>query len=66
MSPGRTRSPASSAICRTLYFDEPTAGCRMRWGATEFELSRDEPGWLTLEFLAWWVRDLSGPTVRSN
>src|SRR5262245_48092604 len=29
------------------------------WAYTEFELSRDEPGWLTLEFLAWWVRDLS-------
>jgi hypothetical protein len=26
---------------------------------TEFTLSRDEAGWLTLEFLAWWVRDLS-------
>jgi hypothetical protein len=29
------------------------------WANTEFELSRDESGWLTLEFLAWWVRDLS-------
>lgn len=29
------------------------------WATTEFELSRDEAGWLTLEFLAWWVRDLS-------
>lgn len=29
------------------------------WAHTEFELSRDERGWLTLEFLAWWVRDLS-------
>src|SRR5262245_9942270 len=29
------------------------------WAHTEFELSRDEAGWLTLEFLAWWVRDLS-------
>ena|ERR1700677_269390 len=29
------------------------------WSHTEFELSRDESGWLTLEFLAWWVRDLS-------
>jgi hypothetical protein len=29
------------------------------WANTEFELSRDEAGWLTLEFLAWWVRDLS-------
>lgn len=29
------------------------------WAHTEFELSRDEVGWLTLEFLAWWVRDLS-------
>jgi hypothetical protein len=26
---------------------------------TEITLSRDEAGWLTLEFLAWWVRDLS-------
>jgi len=29
------------------------------WANTEFELSRDKEGWLTLEFLAWWVRDLS-------
>jgi hypothetical protein len=29
------------------------------WAHTEFELARDEAGWLTLEFLAWWVRDLS-------
>ncbi|MBS0266884.1 MAG: hypothetical protein JSS02_33465 [Planctomycetes bacterium] len=29
------------------------------WAHTEFELSPDEAGWLTLEFLAWWVRDLS-------
>jgi hypothetical protein len=29
------------------------------WAHTEFVLSRDEAGWLTLEFLAWWVRDLS-------
>jgi hypothetical protein len=29
------------------------------WANTEFELSRDEAGWMTLEFLAWWVRDLS-------
>jgi hypothetical protein len=29
------------------------------WANTEFELSRDDAGWLTLEFLAWWVRDLS-------
>ena len=29
------------------------------WANTELELSRDEAGWLTLEFLAWWVRDLS-------
>jgi hypothetical protein len=29
------------------------------WANTEFELSRDEAGWRTLEFLAWWVRDLS-------
>ena len=26
---------------------------------TELTLDRDESGWLTLEFLAWWVRDLS-------
>jgi hypothetical protein len=29
------------------------------WANTEFTLSRDEAGWLTLELLAWWVRDLS-------
>ena len=29
------------------------------WANTEFCLSTDEAGWLTLEFLAWWVRDLS-------
>lgn len=29
------------------------------WAHTEFELSRNKAGWLTLEFLAWWVRDLS-------
>jgi hypothetical protein len=29
------------------------------WAHTEFELSKDDAGWLTLEFLAWWVRDLS-------
>jgi hypothetical protein len=29
------------------------------WANTEFELTHDEAGWLTLEFLAWWVRDLS-------
>lgn len=29
------------------------------WAHTEFTLSRDASGWLTLEFLAWWVRDLS-------
>jgi hypothetical protein len=29
------------------------------WANTEFQLSHDEAGWLTLEFLAWWVRDLS-------
>src|SRR5207237_5601265 len=29
------------------------------WANTEFVLSRDENGWLVLEFLAWWVRDLS-------
>lgn len=29
------------------------------WANTEFELTKDKAGWLTLEFLAWWVRDLS-------
>src|SRR5262249_20298768 len=29
------------------------------WANTEFELSRDEAGGLTLEFLAWWGRGLS-------
>lgn len=29
------------------------------WANTEFELAPDKSGWLTLEFLAWWVRDLS-------
>jgi hypothetical protein len=29
------------------------------WANTEFTLSRDDSGWLTLEFIAWWVRDLS-------
>jgi hypothetical protein len=29
------------------------------WANTEFQVSRDEAGWLTLEFLAWWVRDHS-------
>jgi hypothetical protein len=29
------------------------------WANTEVVLSRDEAGWLTLEFLAWWVRDQS-------
>jgi hypothetical protein len=29
------------------------------WANTEIVLSRDEYGWLALEFLAWWVRDLS-------
>ena len=29
------------------------------WANAEFELTPDEAGWLTLEFLAWWVRDLS-------
>jgi hypothetical protein len=29
------------------------------WANTEFGVSRDEAGWLTLEFLAWWVRDSS-------
>ncbi|HXE54985.1 MAG TPA: hypothetical protein VN541_18330 [Tepidisphaeraceae bacterium] len=29
------------------------------WANTEIVLTRDEAGWLTLEFLAWWVRDQS-------
>ena len=29
------------------------------WANTEFELAKDAGGWLTLEFLAWWVRDCS-------
>ncbi len=29
------------------------------WANTEFSLTRDEAGWTTLEFLAWWARDLS-------
>jgi hypothetical protein len=29
------------------------------WANIEFELTRDEAGWLTLEFLAWFVRDHS-------
>ena len=29
------------------------------WSNTEFELSKDTGGWRTLEFIAWWVRDLS-------
>jgi hypothetical protein len=29
------------------------------WLHTEFELSPNKAGWLTLEFLAWWVRELS-------
>jgi hypothetical protein len=29
------------------------------WANTEFELAKDEGAWLTLEFLAWWVRDCS-------
>jgi len=29
------------------------------WANTEITLTRDETGWLTLEFLAWWVRDQS-------
>ena len=27
--------------------------------STELTLTRDKSGWLSLEFLAWWVRDLS-------
>lgn len=30
-----------------------------KWVNTDFELTKDEAGWRTLEFLAWWVRDLS-------
>jgi hypothetical protein len=29
------------------------------WAHTEFTLTRNEAGWISLEFLAWWVRDLS-------
>lgn len=29
------------------------------WANTELVLARTGAGWLTLEFLAWWVRDLS-------
>jgi hypothetical protein len=29
------------------------------WVYTEFALAPSEAGWLTLEFLAWWVRDSS-------
>ena len=29
------------------------------WVKTELQLAHDEKGWLTLEFLAWWVRDQS-------
>jgi hypothetical protein len=29
------------------------------WANTEITLTRDGAGWLTLEFLAWWVRDQS-------
>jgi hypothetical protein len=29
------------------------------WANTEITLTRDQAGWLTLEFLAWWVRDQS-------
>jgi hypothetical protein len=30
-----------------------------KWLNTDFELTKDDAGWRTLEFLAWWVRDLS-------
>lgn len=30
-----------------------------KWVNTDFELTKDDAGWRTLEFLAWWVRDLS-------
>lgn len=29
------------------------------WVNTEFELAQNDAGWLTLEFIAWWIRDLS-------
>src|SRR5262245_49492551 len=29
------------------------------WVYTDFELTPDTKGWVTLEFLAWWVRDCS-------
>ena len=29
------------------------------WANGKLTLTRDEAGWLTLEFLAWWVRDQS-------
>ena len=29
------------------------------WANTELELTPNKAGWLTLEFLAWWVRDCS-------
>lgn len=29
------------------------------WAHTELVLAADQSGWLALEFLAWWVRDLS-------
>ena len=34
------------------------------WAHTEFELTADRAGWLTLEFLAWWVRDLSRSNIQ--
>lgn len=29
------------------------------WGHTEFTLTADSYGWFTLEYLSWWIRDLS-------
>src|SRR4051812_34450257 len=36
------------------------------WANTEFSLTPDEAGWLTLEFLAWWVRDSSRGGVQTQ
>lgn len=29
------------------------------WANTEFETSKDGAGWIAIEFVAWWVRDMS-------
>ncbi len=29
------------------------------WANTEFEVSKDAAGWIAIEFIAWWVRDMS-------